>query len=167
MSMKDIYCAAAFRALQGWCTAMPQSVVEGTLKEFKNMGGIDLPDSPKDIIEKALAHCGEDARISHVVVNTVGADHDIQISFVISTPEYPIDSDGALLDDHTSGTFSCDREYSWDAVGGAIMFHEGRFIGLRIKFKNGCYEVTGCDKKELNGVYSSQKEVINRLSTVC
>lgn len=53
----------------------------------------------------------------------------------------------AWVDDHTSGTFSCDREYSWDAVGGAIMFHEGRFIGLRIKFKNGCYEVTGCDKK--------------------
>ena len=69
----------------------------------------------------------------------------------------------AWVDDHTSGTFSCDREYSWDAVGGAIMFHEGRFIGLRIKFENGCYEVTGCDKKELNGVYNSQKEVINRV----
>lgn len=129
MSMKDIYCAAAFRALQGWRTAMPQSVVEGTLKEFKDMGGLDLPDSPRDIIEKALAHCGENAKITHVIVNTVGADRDIQISFVVSTPDYPIDSDKALLDENGVLAYVYNVSAPWCSELGMIGFQrKGKHI---------------------------------------
>lgn len=33
----------------------------------------------------------------------------------------------AWVDDHAEGMFSGDREYSWDAIGGVIMFHTGIF----------------------------------------
>ena len=64
------------------------------------------------------------------------------------------------VDDHTRGTFACDREYSWDAIGGGIMFHEGIFKGVTIRHKDGNYEVT-TPEVSLNGVYTTQKSVIN------
>lgn len=66
----------------------------------------------------------------------------------------------AWVDDHTGVTFACDREYSWDAIGGVIMFHEGIFKGVTIRHKDGNYEVT-TPEVNLNGVYTTQKSVIN------
>lgn len=68
----------------------------------------------------------------------------------------------AWVDDHTPGTFACDREYSWDDLGGAIMFHEGQFKGISIRHTDSGYMVIGVGA-ELSGIYGSQKDVINRI----
>lgn len=66
----------------------------------------------------------------------------------------------AWVDDHAEGMFSGDREYSWDAIGGVIMFHTGIFKGTTIRYKGGNYEVS-CPSCHLNGLYKSQVAVIN------
>lgn len=66
----------------------------------------------------------------------------------------------AWVDDHAEGMFSGDREYSWDAIGGVIMFHTGIFKGTTIRYKGGNYEV------RMEAVKALEKQIPKKITNM-
>lgn len=87
MSRKTRVDVLAMTALQGRLAKLPKGISpEEILEQFPNMGGMNLPDSPANIVKKALRFT-DGGRVSHIIVNTL--DKDIHVGLLIDTPDHP------------------------------------------------------------------------------
>lgn len=91
-------------ALRGHLVPIPESVrdtdfAERMLSAMYRLGGVRFTeDMPWEIVKNALQYCKTGSRITAVTVNTVGPDHDIQVTLVVSTLDYPVENEQAMLD---------------------------------------------------------------------
>ena len=57
MSRRAVIDFLAMKALRGMLVALPEDIgADDVLKEFWNIGGVKLPDTPKDIMKMALRY---------------------------------------------------------------------------------------------------------------
>lgn len=126
MSKKDsnqvIVDLLTMKILRGYVTAVSEEQVVPVLSVMPNLGGLSFDRSSEELVKDALQYSKEGSRVSYLVSNMVNGEK--HVSFILSTPDYPVDNEDALLDEDGVLAYVYNVAYPLDSEMGYIFLEK-------------------------------------------